>query len=87
MPPKTFKCIQCGSCCLNLSDAFQTSVSDEDVAMWERAVGAMSFTLNSGDLMTCFKRVSRDLTPSITLMHPSLFTKGDAQLCHPGTKC
>jgi len=36
MPPKTFKCIQCGNCCLNLSDAFQTSVSDEDIAMWER---------------------------------------------------
>ncbi len=31
MPPKTFKCKQCGNCCLNLSDAFQTSVSDEDV--------------------------------------------------------
>jgi len=32
---KEFKCIQCGNCCLNLSDAFQTSVSDEDIAMWE----------------------------------------------------
>ena len=36
MPLKNFKCIQCGNCCLNLNDAFQTSVSDEDVAMWER---------------------------------------------------
>jgi len=35
MPPKSFKCKQCGNCCPNLSDAFQTSVSDEDVAMWE----------------------------------------------------
>jgi hypothetical protein len=35
MPLKKFKCKQCGNCCLNLSDAFQTSVSDEDVAMWE----------------------------------------------------
>lgn len=34
MPPKTFKCIQCGNCCLNLSDAFQTSVSGEDIALW-----------------------------------------------------
>lgn len=35
MPPKIFKCKQCGNCYLNLSDAFQTSVSDEDVAMWD----------------------------------------------------
>ncbi|MBC8440559.1 MAG: YkgJ family cysteine cluster protein [Deltaproteobacteria bacterium] len=35
MPPKTFKCKQCGNCCLNLSDAFQTSVSDEEMALWE----------------------------------------------------
>ncbi len=35
MPPKTFKCKQCGNCCLNLNDAFQTSVSDDDVAIWE----------------------------------------------------
>ncbi len=35
MPPKTFKCKQCGNCCLNLSDAFQTSVSDEEIALWE----------------------------------------------------
>lgn len=34
MPPKDFKCKQCGNCCLNLNDAFQTSVSDEDIAMW-----------------------------------------------------
>lgn len=31
---KKFTCIQCGNCCLNLGDAFQTSVSDEDIAMW-----------------------------------------------------
>ena len=36
MPPKNFKCIQCGNCRLNLRDAFQTSVSDEDISMWER---------------------------------------------------
>ncbi len=35
MPPKTFKCKQCGNCCLNLNDAFQTSVSDEEIALWE----------------------------------------------------
>ncbi|WP_413834627.1 hypothetical protein [Desulfobacula sp.] len=35
MPPKTFKCKQCGNCCLNLSDSFQTSVSDEEIALWE----------------------------------------------------
>jgi len=35
MPPKTFTCKQCGNCCLNLSDAFQTSVSDEEIALWE----------------------------------------------------
>jgi len=35
MPHKTFNCKQCGNCCLNLSDAFQTSVSDEYIAMLE----------------------------------------------------
>ena len=34
MNSKKFTCIQCGNCCLNLGDAFQTSVSDEDIAMW-----------------------------------------------------
>ena len=34
MPPKTFKCKQCGNCCLNLNDAFQTSVTGQDIAMW-----------------------------------------------------
>jgi Fe-S-cluster containining protein len=38
MPPENFKCKQCGHCCLNLSDAFQTSVSQKDVDMW-RAKG------------------------------------------------
>lgn len=37
MPPQDFECKQCGQCCLNLHDAFQTSVSDEDVAMWRKA--------------------------------------------------
>ena len=36
MQPKDFKCKQCGNCCLDLNDAFQTSVSDEDVKMWKR---------------------------------------------------
>ena len=36
MPPKGFKCKQCGNCCLNLYDAFQTSVTDEDVELWEQ---------------------------------------------------
>jgi hypothetical protein len=36
MPPPNFECKQCGQCCLNLHDAFQTSVSDEDVAMWRK---------------------------------------------------
>ena len=35
MPPKDFKCIQCGQCCLNLLDAFQTSVTEDDIKMWE----------------------------------------------------
>ncbi len=34
MPPKIFKCKQCGNCCLNLNDAFQTSVTGQDIAMW-----------------------------------------------------
>jgi len=34
MTPKIFKCLQCGNCCINPGDAFQTSVSDEDIALW-----------------------------------------------------
>ena len=30
-----FNCKQCGHCCLNLSDAFSTSVSEEDIRLWE----------------------------------------------------
>jgi Fe-S-cluster containining protein len=35
MLPRYFQCKQCGNCCLNLSDAFQTSVTDEDIRRWE----------------------------------------------------
>ena len=35
MPPKDFKCKQCGNCCLNLLDAFSTSATDQDFQMWE----------------------------------------------------
>lgn len=35
MPPKGFKCKQCGNCCLNLNTA-STSVSEEDIRMWEK---------------------------------------------------
>ena len=31
MPPKGFKCKQCGHCCLNLRDAFSTCATDDDV--------------------------------------------------------
>ena len=31
-----FKCIQCGHCCLNLSDAYQTSVPESDIKRWKR---------------------------------------------------
>ena len=31
-----FECVQCGHCCLDLSDAFQTSVPDSDLLRWER---------------------------------------------------
>jgi len=37
MPPKSFKCKQCGNCCLNLYDAFSTCANDEDIAMWQNA--------------------------------------------------
>lgn len=30
-----FKCVQCGHCCLYLSDAYQTSVPDSDIMRWE----------------------------------------------------
>jgi Fe-S-cluster containining protein len=36
MPPKNFKCKQCGNCCLNLYDAFSTCAADQDIKMWER---------------------------------------------------
>jgi len=36
MPPKDFKCKQCGNCCLNLYDAFSTCAADQDIKMWER---------------------------------------------------
>ncbi len=36
MSPKNFECKQCGNCCLNLIDAYGTSVSDEDIDMWKR---------------------------------------------------
>lgn len=35
MPPKSFKCKQCGQCCLNLLDAFTTSATEDDIKMWE----------------------------------------------------
>ena len=35
MSPKDFKCKQCGNCCLNLGDAFQTCASEADVRSWE----------------------------------------------------
>ena len=31
-----FNCIQCGHCCLDLSDAYQTSVPETDIKRWER---------------------------------------------------
>jgi len=31
-----FECVQCGHCCLDLSDAYQASVPETDVLRWER---------------------------------------------------
>ena len=31
-----FECVQCGHCCLELSDAYQASVPDSDVLRWQR---------------------------------------------------
>ena len=31
-----FICKRCGNCCLNLTDAFQCCVDQEDVEMWEK---------------------------------------------------
>jgi Fe-S-cluster containining protein len=36
MPPAGFKCKQCGKCCLNLRDAFETCATEEDVLFWEK---------------------------------------------------
>ena len=30
-----YRCIQCGHCCLNLTDAFCTSAHEEDMVRWE----------------------------------------------------
>ena len=35
MQPIGFKCKQCGSCCINLRDAFETCATEEDVQLWE----------------------------------------------------
>ena len=35
MPPKDFKCKQCGHCCQNLYDAFSTCATEDDIAMWQ----------------------------------------------------
>lgn len=35
MPPKGFKCKQCGKCCF-FFDAYTTTVSDQDVKMWKK---------------------------------------------------
>jgi Fe-S-cluster containining protein len=31
-----FKCVRCGHCCLDLSDAYQTSVPETDLKRWKR---------------------------------------------------
>ena len=36
MSPHGFKYRQCGNCCLNLSDAFQTIIYDEDIEIWKK---------------------------------------------------
>lgn len=33
---ENFECVQCGRCCLDLSDAYQTSIPDSDVSRWDR---------------------------------------------------
>ena len=36
MPLTCFKCKQCGNCCLNLRDAFETCASEEDFQRWKK---------------------------------------------------
>jgi Fe-S-cluster containining protein len=36
MPPPDFKCKQCGNCCLNLDDAFETCATEEDIRLWSQ---------------------------------------------------
>ena len=35
MRPSGFICKQCGNCCINLHDAYQHSVDQSDIDMWE----------------------------------------------------
>jgi len=35
MPPKDFKCKQCGHCCLDLYDAFSTCATEDDIRIWD----------------------------------------------------
>lgn len=34
MPPKDFKCKQCGHCCINLNGAFTTTAYEKDIQLW-----------------------------------------------------
>lgn len=35
MPVKNFKCKQCGNCCRNLSDAYETYATEKDFRLWK----------------------------------------------------
>jgi len=36
MPPKSFRCKQCGHCCLNLLEAYYTSIPQDDIDLWKK---------------------------------------------------
>ncbi len=36
---ENFKCIQCGHCCLNLSDAYTTDADERDMTRWKNSNG------------------------------------------------
>jgi len=36
MSPRKFKCKQCGYCCLNLLEAYYTSLHPDDIELWRK---------------------------------------------------
>ena len=47
MRTRRFECMQCGQCCLNLTDSFATCATEADVRRWA-AAGRKDILANEG---------------------------------------